>query len=127
MDFGRFLVVRGDRESYDDDNPPRGKLDRRPSNWNIKDCQLCHVSLCPAVRYCDRSAYCRPARIIVDRVATEGLTDLLLEYPSTLALAYQDMHKPKLFLLWSEKKKRPNIPSELPMNSFIEDQFRLIL
>ena len=48
--------------------------------------------------------YCRPARINVDRVATEGLTDLLLEHPSTLALGYQDMYKQKLYLPWSEKK-----------------------
>ena len=56
MDFGRsndLLVVHGDRESYDDDNPPRGKLDKRPSNWNIKDYQLCKpwpLSGCPLLR-----------------------------------------------------------------------------
>ena len=27
----------------------------------------------------------------IDRVATEGLTDLLLDYPSLLALGYQDI------------------------------------
>ena len=51
MDFGLsndFLVVHGDSESYDDDNPP--KHGRRLSNWNIKDCQECKpwpLSGCP--------------------------------------------------------------------------------
>ena len=52
-DFGLsndFLVVHGDSESYDDDNPPRGKHGRRLSNWNTKDCQECKpwpLSGCP--------------------------------------------------------------------------------
>ena len=47
--------------------------------------------LCPAVRYCDRYLVMSASTYNVDRVATEGLTDLLLEHPSTLALGYQDM------------------------------------
>ena len=82
------FLVHGDRESYDDDNPPRGKLDRRPSNWNMKDCQPWPLSAgCPLLR---------PSLVLsasADRVATEGLTDLLLEHPSTLALGYQNMQK----------------------------------
>ena len=51
-----------------------------------------------------RSQRSSPARINVDRVAIEGLTDLLLQHPSTLVLGYQDMYKQKLYLPWSEKK-----------------------
>ena len=56
VDFGLsidFLIVHGDSESYDDDNPPRGKHGRRLSNWNIKDCQECKpwpLSGCPLWR-----------------------------------------------------------------------------
>ena len=55
VDFGQsndFLVVHSNRESYDDDNPPQDKLDRRPSN---KTASSVSRDLCPAVRYCNQS------------------------------------------------------------------------
>ena len=104
MDFGRsndFLVVHGDRESYDDDNPPR-------SNWNIKDYQLCKpwpLSGCPL--YCDRylvmSASTYKRRSCGDGGADRPLT-------STLSLRLPGYVKTKTISPVVRKKKRPNIP-----------------
>ena len=116
MDFGRsndFHVGHGDRESYDDDNPPRGKLDRRPSNWNIKDCRLCKpwpLSGCPLLRpifsiILSASA----ARAYKRRSCGDGTLTRASFHTSLRLPGYA---KTKTISPVVRKKKRPNNPGQ---------------
>ena len=62
------------------------------------------LGLCPGVRYGDRYLVMSASTYKRRSCGDGGADRPLLEHPSTLALGYQDMQKPKLFLPLSEKK-----------------------